>query len=65
MHPAQEIDARGERLDEDLAGMERERKALPYAALSAPLDEIGRMLGGWSGQIARQTQAPHGSGAGK
>lgn len=25
-----------------------------YAALSEPLDEIGRMLGGWNGQLLRQ-----------
>ena len=27
-----------------------------YAALSAPLDEVGRILGGWSGQIQRTLQ---------
>ncbi len=27
-----------------------------YAALSLPLDEIGKMLGGWNGQIFRQLQ---------
>jgi len=25
-----------------------------YSALSAPLDEIGRMLGGWNGQLTKQ-----------
>jgi hypothetical protein len=25
-----------------------------YAALSAPLDEIGRMLSGWNGQLTKQ-----------
>ncbi|MFA5318048.1 MAG: four helix bundle protein [Patescibacteria group bacterium] len=25
-----------------------------YAALSAPLEEIGRMLGGWNGQLVKQ-----------
>ncbi len=25
-----------------------------YAALSRPLDEVGRMLGGWHGQLTRQ-----------
>ena len=25
-----------------------------YAALSVPLDEVGRMLGGWNGQLTRQ-----------
>lgn len=29
-----------------------------YIALSLKLDEIGRMLGGWSGQIAKQN-SPH------
>ena len=35
----------------------RETKALDtkkYAALSAPLEEIGRMLGGWNGQLTKQ-----------
>jgi hypothetical protein len=27
------------------------------AALSAPLDEVGRMLGGWSGQLAKQNSS--------
>lgn len=34
-----------------------ETKALDnkkYTALAAPLNEIGRMLGGWSGQILKQ-----------
>lgn len=30
-----------------------------YAALSASLDEVGKMLGGWNGQLARQNSAPH------
>jgi len=25
-----------------------------YIALSSPLDEIGKMLGGWNGQLAKQ-----------
>ena len=25
-----------------------------YAALSAPLEEIGKMLGGWNGQLTKQ-----------
>ena len=25
-----------------------------YITLSGPLDEIGKMLGGWSGQLAKQ-----------
>jgi hypothetical protein len=25
-----------------------------YIALSGPLDEIGRMLGGWNGQLTKQ-----------
>jgi hypothetical protein len=25
-----------------------------YGALSAPLDEVGKMLGGWNGQLTRQ-----------
>ena len=25
-----------------------------YGALSAPLDEIGKMLGGWNGQLTKQ-----------
>jgi hypothetical protein len=25
-----------------------------YIALSAPIDEIGKMLGGWSGQLTKQ-----------
>ena len=29
-----------------------------YAALSGPIDEIGRMLGGWSGQLIRQNSTP-------
>lgn len=30
-----------------------------YAALSLPLEEVGRMLGGWNGQLTRQNSAPH------
>ena len=33
-----------------------------YAALSLPLDEVGKMLGGWNGQLARQNSAPHEAG---
>jgi len=25
-----------------------------YTALSAPLEEIGKMLGGWNGQLTKQ-----------
>lgn len=32
-----------------------------YAALSAPLEEIGKMLGGWNGQLQKQN-SPAGSG---
>jgi hypothetical protein len=28
-----------------------------YAVLSAPLDEVGRMLGGWNGQLAKQNSS--------
>ena len=28
-----------------------------YAALSIPMDEIGKMLGGWQGQIVKQNPA--------
>ncbi len=28
-----------------------------YIALSAPLDEIGKMLGGWNGQLTRQNES--------
>ena len=31
-----------------------------YAALSVPFDEIGRMLGGWSGQIQKTLQSVQG-----
>lgn len=34
-----------------------ETKALTnkrYAALSLPLDEVGKMLGGWNGQLTKQ-----------
>lgn len=34
-----------------------------YIALSAPLEEVGRMLGGWNGQLTKQNPpAPHGAG---
>ena len=30
-----------------------------YAALSVPLEEVGKMLGGWNGQLTKQnTPAP-------
>ncbi|MBU6388622.1 four helix bundle protein [Patescibacteria group bacterium] len=29
-----------------------------YSALSIPLEEIGKMLGGWNGQLTRQNSAP-------
>lgn len=29
-----------------------------YAALSIPLEEIGRMLGGWNGQLVKQNSTP-------
>jgi hypothetical protein len=32
-----------------------------YSALSLPVDEIGRMLGGWQGQLAKNS-APHARG---
>ncbi len=32
-----------------------------YAALSAPLEEIGKMLGGWNGQLQKQN-SPAGPG---
>jgi len=28
-----------------------------YGTLSAPLDEIGRMLGGWNGQLTKQNSS--------
>jgi hypothetical protein len=30
-----------------------------YAMLSEPLEEVGRMLGGWHGQLVRQNNTPH------
>src|SRR3989344_8301046 len=34
-----------------------------YVALSSPLDVVGKMLGGWNGQLTRQnTPAPRGAG---
>ncbi len=33
-----------------------------YLAISSPLDEIGKMLGGWSGQLAKQTPANKNAG---
>ena len=32
-----------------------------YIALSVKIEEIGKMLGGWSGQLAKQTQAKQNS----
>lgn len=32
-----------------------------YGALSAPLDEIGKMLGGWNGQLTKQN-SPNNNG---
>lgn len=29
-----------------------------YAALSVPLDEVGKMLGGWNGQLTKQNSTP-------
>lgn len=29
-----------------------------YAALSLPLEEIGKMLGGWNGQLTKQNSTP-------
>ncbi|MDP2665025.1 MAG: four helix bundle protein [bacterium] len=29
-----------------------------YAALSLPLEEVGRMLGGWNGQLTKQNSTP-------
>ncbi len=37
-----------------------ETKSFPtkqYAALSAPLDEIGKMLGGWNGQLVKSADS--------
>jgi hypothetical protein len=31
-----------------------------YAALSIKVDEAGKMLGGWSGQLAKQNSPPKG-----
>ncbi len=31
-----------------------------YAALSGPLDEVGRMLGGWNGQLTKQNSPRQG-----
>ncbi len=36
-----------------------------YAALSEKIEEIGKMLGGWNGQLARQNSAPQQGGAEK
>jgi hypothetical protein len=33
-----------------------------YGALAEPLDEIGRMLGGWSGQLLKQNSPGENSG---
>ena len=44
-----------------LLGMLWETKSLDtkkYASLSAPLDEVGKMLGGWNGQLTRQNSTP-------
>ena len=29
-----------------------------YAALSTPLEEVGKMLGGWNGQLTKQNSTP-------
>lgn len=29
-----------------------------YAALSVPFEEVGRMLGGWNGQLTKQNSTP-------
>lgn len=29
-----------------------------YGALSVPLEEVGKMLGGWNGQLTKQNSAP-------
>ena len=29
-----------------------------YSALSIPLDEVGKMLGGWNGQLTKQNSTP-------
>lgn len=45
-----------------------ETKALEnkkYVALSTPLDEIGRMLGGWRNQVIKQTSAQVAGGEGR
>lgn len=36
-----------------------------YIALSVPLDAVGKMLGGWNGQLMRQNSTPQQSGAEK
>ena len=30
-----------------------------YVALSVPLDEVGKMLGGWNGQLMKQNSPTH------
>ncbi len=30
-----------------------------YAALSVPIEEVGRMLGGWNGQLSKQNSPEH------
>ena len=44
-----------------LLGVLWETKSLDtkkYVALSAPLDEVGKMLGGWNGQLTKQNSTP-------
>ena len=36
-----------------------------YIALSEKVEEIGKMLGGWNGQLAKQNSAPQQRGAEK
>ena len=36
-----------------------------YAALSEKVEEIGKMLGGWNGQLQKQNSAPQQGGAKK
>lgn len=48
-----------------LLGVLWETKSLDtkkYVTLSAPLDEVGKMLGGWNGQLTRQNSAPRDAG---
>lgn len=44
-----------------LLGVLWETKSLDskqYVALSVPLDDVGKQLGGWNGQLTKQNSAP-------